>query len=499
MPSRYYSGHTHDVKGKARAVDQEDVRHDGLDWQSLYRVSANWQSGNFAVTELLARAGKVAQPVEPSTPRSSLAGPDRPLTLVQSAANLIFTASRREDSEAVVRVYRCNTEQGSPRTQQVSQDVEEPHDPTKSRPIAELRSPRLSNSKATITELRVDVATPSAATSSVANLFVAYSDSTWSIFRVTCSLDHQEVVHLTPPASTTTPIVLASFHWPLVATCTADFHISLYQLGDSQQQPRLLKQMHSLTCHWPATISLAPFHVEGPRSKLGKRRRSSTEQQSQSRQPSTFRLTVAYCSPAYPHGWTLALQEIVLDLRKGAGGFSSRFATAPSHHAASRSRDNAAQRSAAPPLAITYDDPYLVVGSQDNHLEVYELRGDVAPAPLRLAHRRVLYGHMGSVLSVALEDGRCVSGSSDGSVMVWALADRPRRNKTRMEHVVTLRSDKQAGTGGIPTLSDLLARVRKEGMHPVPHAIKWVSTAYDRVLSVLGSEDEQVQVWSFTA
>ncbi|EPQ27949.1 uncharacterized protein PFL1_04276 [Pseudozyma flocculosa PF-1] len=108
--------------------------------------------------------------------------------------------------------------------------------------------------------------------------------------------------------------------------------------------------------------------------------------------------------------------------------------------------------------SISYDDPFVVLGAADNLLEVFELvgatthvredalddddgdGGGAAPLPrarrpatatststrgtLALIHRSVLHGHTGSVLSVALEDGRCVSGSSDGSVMVWSLGER---------------------------------------------------------------------------
>lgn len=187
---------------------------------------------------------------------------------------------------------------------------------------------------------------------------------------------------------------------------------------------------------------------------------------------------------------------------------------------------------------LSYDEPYLVCGSDDNLLELYEIGGSLTRAshsqlkgdPLTLRHSKVLYGHMGSVLTCALEDGRCVSGSSDGTVMVWttgaqASDEEDLTTRSDMTHLVTLRprsrdsqdattEAKEEGPFHLPSLNDLLVQIRKAASEtaslsatPRKSQIKWVSTTFDRILSVSVSQkgqdqedqaqQETVQVWSF--
>ncbi|KDN52808.1 hypothetical protein K437DRAFT_272111 [Tilletiaria anomala UBC 951] len=114
------------------------------------------------------------------------------------------------------------------------------------------------------------------------------------------------------------------------------------------------------------------------------------------------------------------------------------------------------QRASKRILSITFEEPFVVVGSQDNLLEVYELVGGMrvlcpksaaAASPdsfstrggFKLLHRGSVNGHTGSVESVSLEDGRLVSGSNDGSVMVWSLDsdDAPRGRKQSSQRALS--------------------------------------------------------------
>ncbi|KAJ1596653.1 hypothetical protein NDA14_003013 [Ustilago hordei] len=216
--------------------------------------------------------------------------------------------------------------------------------------------------------------------------------------------------------------------------------------------------------------------------------------------------------------------------------------------------------------SLTYDDPFVVVGASDNLLEVYELLGattyvrrdlDCTPTSshrsatatpvsprdsLRLVHRRSLHGHTGSVHSVALEDGRCVSASADGSIMVWSLGDRSNETESvasmmpfapqthadlsgttgarsasstiaqeqddeeaakHMTHVLTLRTpvefdsadgrihtSQATSRNGRPLGPSLGQLVRSRVLdRQARGVIRWVSTAFDKIVSIVAYTD----------
>lgn len=235
--------------------------------------------------------------------------------------------------------------------------------------------------------------------------------------------------------------------------------------------------------------------------------------------------------------------------------------------------------------SLSYDDPFIVLGASNNVLEVYELYGatthvrldrdsaeqdvrrsatatPVSPKDsLRLVHRRILHGHTGGVQSVALEDGRCVSGGADGNVMVWNLGERfnegdsiasvVRRHKrssrpaqkqaTRsvadrsdatssvdvgdadeavsMTHVLTLQTPSRNTLDDIAEVDDEQGAVTQTSLHSALASstrqdtsrgiIRWVSTTFDKIVSIVtypnpspDSTDllpsrERVQIWNF--
>lgn len=633
LPLRFYSaarhrirGPTSALKGKARDLSGErpelcweSLRNDGLEWKCLYRVSANWRSGSFTVTELLEddssrrrneKEGQGHHSTQPET--RTVQDSNQPDTLVQSSAHLIFTALRcRSDrpSSPLVNVYldpSGNSNRGST-----------PRDPTSSEPIAELHSLQLQHHHQSLAGIHVTQLTVSAPDSnplssdneriygSDVRLFVAYSTGDWSIFHVKAPNNHveepmkgqivsEELCFWKAPTCAplmSIHVALCAFHWPLIVTCTNDFLITIFGLShDGRQAPHVLQQTKSPTSYWPATMKLKEIvRAQSPRLKKRKRTRSLDQQ---SARPLTsgrsFRLDIAYCTPSYPDNWSLSLQELVFSLdesHKRSYVFSSRYATSrprqatrvcrqderlrrnlsdsqkshsddsgspqafPTKRNISRHRiftpptlmhsSNHASLQATRPSrtvssvkSISYDEPYLVIGSDDNLLDVYEVCGAFADSldseagpnlsvPLTLIHRRVLYGHMGSVLSVAIQDGRCVSGSSDGSILVWSLARNgskdgnpscPVEEDLMGRPVVTLRCPSSSTSPAKQTASspsddepsslrNLLPRMQNsetssstpfaasvDNMSPRPGIIKWVSTAFDKVLSVISAD-----------
>lgn len=232
------------------ALEGLDVRHDGLDWKALYRVSHNWQQGSFIVNRLFdgifaKRSGKAVRErvwtqqldrdenseerrEQPST-SSHHPGPVRPMTLVQASPYLIFTASRATNypqaqpfaAEALpsARVYMAD-EPSAPHA---------PHDPTSHEPLCALHSSRLADALSrdaaaqivarngiAITEIRINAAplSPMTASSSkgkgkagsdvdlpgVMRFLVCYSTGHFVIFRVSLHEDSfvryvEEYVH----------------------------------------------------------------------------------------------------------------------------------------------------------------------------------------------------------------------------------------------------------------------------------------------------------------
>lgn len=646
LPKRYLNHASHD-----EVLDDGLLLHDGIDWQGLYRVSLNWERGSYTISELLNGLAKRAsvdeelrtEQMRPSPENrasqnagSTESGPCRTKTLVQTAGDLIFTASRTSDDAQSgasglphINVYLEPRSQTSS-TRRWSETA--PHEPMDHQPIRIIESEGLASyyqggtHSVTITELKVAC---NALNPDTIHLFAAYSTGDLSIFVIQrCKEEPVESgtrlrvdERVFQCAASRSPIVMSSIQLPLLVTCTADFCITIYRVGRGVDSIHLLRKMKSFTCHWPASMSLRSLgrHEDGASTvsanSMGKRKRSASPSPSRPRQtfsdlkakrarrgegeqqpssgdaqddddnqefPYTFRLDIAYCTPSYPNNWTVSLQEVQIRCSAQGAEVSSRYATAtPRQKSLTTPRRGHTTRSSTPTdsdgdgddhegantaaattaptapstphsifdgdaqshqrlpavpaskriISISYDEPFLVAGSSDNMLDVYEVENSIAEAsnhahlpPLKVHHRRVLHGHMGSVLSVAQEDGRCVSGSNDGTVMVWTLGERQWQ---AMHHVVTLKPrHSDASSDGdrmlVPTLRDLLEQVRREhasvssadlpapSVRQVQTAIKWVSTSFDRVLSVSSNrmardvidrhgreQDERVQVWSF--
>lgn len=509
-------------------LDIQDTSTDHLlDWEQLYRVSTNWQDGNFAISQLLAPA-----PERYHTPSSGLNKPPAPVasqhTIVRVSNNFILTAATSENNSArtlpSISVYP--SEPSSAPGSHAGVNTEHlPKDLHNRTPLASFSSPALhkllsqrssdtSLAHLCVTEIAVDAAATSdpvsaagysnrkrkassdqeASSRSTARVLVAYSTGHISLFSLLyhtqqageITIEAREVIFHTPSTyASGHHVAMAALHSPALVLCSSTFDVSFYQISTSLSgnvQLNLLQRMSSYRSSWPAALRLKklPFHNVDKRlcrSSFSPQRRGHDND----RDEAAFRVTLAYSTPSYPSSWSVSVQELVirLDLASTWSGpihVASRHATAKhpfrptpidlrgrsmlgGHHTPDPARGTAGGRlddrtnqavssaKGSRTTSLTYDDPFVVVGASDNLLEVYELLGattyvrrdpDTNSTPpsrsatatpvsqrdsLRLIHRRSLHGHTGSVHSVALEDGRCVSGSADGSVMVWSLGD----------------------------------------------------------------------------
>ncbi|SJX65358.1 uncharacterized protein SRS1_15629 [Sporisorium reilianum f. sp. reilianum] len=609
LPSRYYSTFSRSNPTTAPEQDADhalvSLFHHGLhprdaatkdhliDWEPIFRVSTNWQQGNFAVSELLTPASRSnSKPCQ----RSSSASHH---TIVRVSHHFILTAtianSEQASTSPSISVYP-------------SQPLADPvdylgrnasHMPTdlhERKPIIRFSSPglqRLLNQRSSkhcstqvhVTEIAVDadagidasVADPSSqhrkrklngadesALGSVARILVTYSTGHFSIFAIR-SADgtikcNEDVFHRPETLQSGDHVTMAAMHSHALVLCSSDFNLAFYRISTAPTiRVDLIHRLSSYRCSWPASLRLKklPYHDV---SKRARRPSSSTINDRRFTDDrideEAFRVTLAYSAPSYPSSWSVSVQELVVRINldpasSTAAQVTSRHATAKHpfrptpidprgrsmlgrHHVSSRLTSSDASRQDSAPVSmshttnsrstsLTYDDPFVVLGASDNLIEVYELLGattfvrrtprDIhSPASasrsatatpssptqgLRLVHRRSLHGHTGSVHSVALEDGRCVSGGADGSVMVWSLGDRANETDSiasAMRHVrATARSlerkDAKKGVGPKSTSSTLVED--EEGDEAASHMAHVLT-----LRTSIEAEPQQAETWN---
>ncbi|UZJ57414.1 hypothetical protein CBS101457_006734 [Exobasidium rhododendri] len=347
------------------------------------------------------------------------------------------------------------------------------------------------------------------------------------------------------------PIVSAVLHSSLLVTCTANFRIRIYRVKGTSAQ--LLEERRTYSCHWPATLRLEPLSgLDGD---------------------SYFRLSIAYSSPVYPIGWTVGLQEIIIGLHSS---LSSRSASARQAHVVTRidspskddrkwkalSRHNTKEdrrKQVGRLTSLSYEDPFIVVGTEDNEVICFKVAGTtqtvdaasaLSPSPLSLSLVCTFQGHTGSVHSVSLNEGRCVTGGGDGSVRVWKLGDEEESVANAAGLLTTMDASLRKGLGKVVTIGSSLSlgkrkrrldeREETNSSAPLTLAeilreaqtasnelgrgvsssavVRWVASAFDQIISIsaikrhspipgscrseIGAcfekEEEQVQIWNFS-
>ncbi|KAK8849527.1 hypothetical protein IAR55_004861 [Kwoniella newhampshirensis] len=247
------------------------------------------------------------------------------------------------------------------------------------------------------------------------------------------------------------PVVLASLYHPVLLTCTLSFHLSVYSVSSppsssgQPSKPEHLHTMHSDVSFHPAALSLFPNTDDSEAS-----RHSEATQI-----PKSFQAALTYCTPLYPASWTVAVQEICIDLSfhlesekvwRGdcwnvGRGDESLFPG---------DRELTWPRNVKPIVgvrgkasAVGSDGRWCVLAGEDNMIQVYSLPSSsssspsptlrdkaeekserserISTLPTPIVHSQTLLAHSAAVTSVALSAGRCVSGGRDGRVLVWEL------------------------------------------------------------------------------
>lgn len=284
-----------------------------------------------------------------------------------------------------------------------------------------------------------------------------------------------------PPAFD--PVTLARFHGPLLATCSRNSVLRFWHVADLPGGEIEVRQvdpaMQTYEAYQPVVLQVEPLDEPATDSAESSHhywpaRSSSQEGRApKAAEPRTLRVSMAYATPVFPSAWTIGLQEFDIQLPPvPLPGKSVCDAPWPrivkARHATARAPEGTEHSLVT---ALEYSAPFLVASRNHNTIDVFEVGragepGEPAadpasrqgkstfarragstltphppPAPssqalppgplarphrlatpaLSLTHLRTLFGHTGSVNSVALLDGKCVSGGADGQVKVWDL------------------------------------------------------------------------------
>lgn len=491
------------------------------DWQRLYVLWHNWHRGRIRVAALAQDAPRPSSPplcapggtadAAPASIPPLPAGPDAPDaaadTLVQASVNLVFTARRTHgvsctptDAASVaaamppLSIYLADTPRASQRHLPLA--VVQPTALAERIADAAQHDTALAHHLAThgvvLTEMRVDDAAEEAWS---VRLALCLAPGILAVLRIAVGAApavHVEHVWFETGPARRHPVRQAALCGPTLVTCTDDFRLHIWRLAPA---PTLVRALRSYSTRWPACLTLRRVH------------------------PTLDRIAVASVAPARGATARVVLQTFDAHDAHGTTSVTSRVAHA-----------HAPCVAGGAVTSVMYDAPYLVLGTTANLLDVYRVEEPSAPAPgagarvgraasatpagapLRVVHCRTLYGHTSRVCSVALRNGRCVSGASDGSVRVWSMGAAPGEHVATLHGHVPDADDRgtlrallpHAPRRGAPTLAEL-ARELPHTPAATPGVVRHVSTAFDTILCVTAGcraaarADEQVQVWHFAS
>ncbi|CAI2180287.1 5515_t:CDS:2 [Funneliformis geosporum] len=502
-----------------------DDMADEEDWKNIYRVSHNWQTGNCRVIDFkpyvdfnknqmhhfssLAGSSKIQpkiQPIDSFTQfHSDRIPPVNSNPLVQFTRHVILTASFSSAKNIPeVHLWRAGKQN-------------EHIDTLRSEIL--YKTMQKSKFPIVVTCLKLD-SNEGKDDTGIHKLIAGYSNGGFTIWEFDSmersSTDdktmrkwrHREIFTL-HSSRAQNPLIACALHFPVLVTCTEDFELSIYfmdyKLNNSAQfnssiegnEPvekidcRLVHQLRSFVCWAPIEISVESITENSIQS-------STLNYSSRD----VWKATIAYSVPLYGGGWSVGVQEIKFS---SAQLISTRHCSSlPSFIpilSENNSAENVEQFSFAPITTITYNAGQLVTAHFDNTLQVYHVLEQ--GRKLECRHECTLYGHTGSVMSVALDEhGKLITGSMDHSIKIWDLGwnlvknNEGRKSKDR-DDILRLKStnhqDTEFSTVGISakrkkhgecivTLSDSLNNIRENNNF----GIKWVGFDEGRIVSVCG-------------
>ena len=319
---------------------------------------------------------------------------------------------------------------------------------------------------AAITALALDQSPPTSGHISLAG-FLSTGEFSVFEFNHTAPLDPLNKYSYIPPGSSS-HIIKAVYHHPLLVTLSQGFSLCLYDL--SSGEIRLTQTLSSFTSYPPASLVLS------------------------TPSPTTYKLVLAYAVPVYPGHWSVGATEIIISksltystdsrsltsspafleelkhplpssmrvittrttravdvplgwvdknklhaMREQWSRKVSRVADAQSdgkwlvlapgdqiQEYAYPSPASSSSSSSLPPSHTSSLNSIFSSWNSPTGLQLYRLvlpvqSNSVSASPPKLNFVRTLYGQTSPVTALALADGRCVSLGLNGSIWVWDL------------------------------------------------------------------------------
>ncbi|CAG8479817.1 4200_t:CDS:2 [Dentiscutata heterogama] len=407
-------------------VNENDIS-DSEDWKSIYRVNHNWQTGNCRVIDFKPYDNLVQDRFQ-KTSFSLLTEYNKTQVfsfntnsnpLVQFKKHIILTASSSNpdlNNTPEVHLWRAGKHNEH---------------------IGTLKSNILSHIIATqgcinpiyITCLKLD-SNERDDHLGVCKLVSGYSNGGFTIWEFnTLERDenenlendwrHRELYTTSAISHNASPLIACSLYSPILITCNKDFVLSIYYIDFKQKDKgkskdnknlliyenlvecQLIHQLKSFVCWTPIEIST----------------KCSQENLDQittncDMDWNAWTATIVYSTPMYGGGWTAGIQEIKFST-------ITLFSTKHCSYLPS-STTLPPFISIAPITTITYNSGQLVTAHADNTLQVYYVLDN--GRTLECKHIQTLYGHTGSVMSVAMDEhGKLITGAMDQTIKIWDL------------------------------------------------------------------------------
>ena len=299
-----------------------------------------------------------------------------------------------------------------------------------------------------------------------------------------------DVRFILPPSQVPEKILHLTYCHPHLLTLDADHYLRAYLFESSSfhlNPPRPLTTLHAQTLHGPCNLTLR-------KPKTG--------------QEGSITASIAYSVPLFHGGWSVGVQEFVLDVASPNGIDQTRIGTSiPSTYHLALHLDRppsqvfSASVPAASPTSISYSHPYLLTSHKDNTLTLYLVRS--TDKEITIGNPRRLWGHTTGVARAGVAGrGRAVSVSQiGGEVRVWELesiaaavakADIDVADKAVVGIIESVRVENASAPGRVG--KDLYRDTR------IPTAVEWIGFDEEKVLVVTRDEerDKNVTLYDFT-
>ena len=294
-----------------------------------------------------------------------------------------------------------------------------------------------------------------------------------------------------PPPLVPEKIMHTTYSHPYLLTLDAKYYLRAYFFDSTSLEldpPRSLATLQAQALRGPCNLTLRKRKTHG-----------------------TVTASIAYSIPSFHGGWSIGIQEVILDVTSSDGIAQTRIGTCiPSTYQLAIQPDQPPSRikssmvPVASPTSISYSHPYLLTSHRDNTLTLYLARS--TDKEITIGQPRRLWGHTTGVARAGVAGrGRAVSVSQvGGEVRVWEL-----------ESIAAgvSKADTEVDDGAVV---EIIESVRVEDMSsrlrvgkelyldsiPVrsPTAVEWVGFDDEKVLVLSRDEerDKNVTLYDFT-